>query len=45
MMLPFRFKEDENIYVTFLFEDIAELITMYKELKYENDVLRATKDD
>lgn len=38
MTLPFRFKEDTNIYAIFDFDDIAELITMYKALIMDNDV-------
>ena len=39
MMLPFRFKGDNKIYTVFNNDDILELITMYKALKYENDIL------
>lgn len=39
MCLPFRFKGDELIYNIMLFDDIAELITNYKQLKNENALL------
>ena len=45
MMLPFRYKGDgDTIYTVFEFEDIAELITMYKSLKYEYDILTKVKE-
>ena len=37
MCLPFRFKEDENIYVIFEFNDIAELIQNMKAYMMDND--------
>lgn len=40
MCLPFRFKEDTNIYNVMMFDDIAELVSHYKQIKQENEILR-----
>lgn len=37
MVLPFRFKEDDDIYAIFDMEDIAQLITTTKAYMYDND--------
>lgn len=41
MCLPFRFKDDDKIYVVFLLEDIAELVTRMKALIVDNNRLEA----
>lgn len=38
MVLPFRFKEDEDIYAIFDMDDIAGLITTMKAYMYDNDM-------
>jgi hypothetical protein len=38
MVLPFRFKEDTNIYGIFDFDDIATLVTMMKAYMADNDI-------
>jgi hypothetical protein len=38
MVLPFRFKEDENIYGIFDFDDIADLVTTTKAYIMDNDM-------
>jgi hypothetical protein len=37
MVLPFRFKEDENIYAIFDFDDIASLVGYIKAYMMDND--------
>lgn len=38
MVLPFRFKNDENIYAIMEFDNIAELVTTMKAYMYDNEV-------
>lgn len=38
MVLPFRFKNDDNIYAIMEFEDISELITMMKAYMLDNEI-------
>lgn len=38
MVLPFRFKEDDNIYAIFDFEDITELVNNSKAYMLDNDL-------
>ena len=39
MIVPFRFKNDDVIYSAMEFEDIATLVTMYKSIDRENQLL------
>lgn len=38
MALPFRFKDDENIYVIMEFDDIADLVTLMKAYMIDNEI-------
>jgi len=41
MCLPFRFKEDENIYCIFEMNDIADLVTTMKAYIKDNELKEA----